>query len=245
MSFLRKLADSGKTVIAVIHQPSQHVFAMFDDLLLVSEGRLMYYGETSKVRSHLANLGHACPQDVGTAEHVLDCISRANGGPEQRKESDERLNHLAENAAGLVESLSLNDEGAKDGSQRRHKSLMFMGQNKSRRSPAANIIRQFRLLLGRSLRETFRGKASLIIKVVQQIMLATIYGGIYKLKDNQVRAYAKSWVMVDRIWYHFKRAGGSFFSPLIAIILSTLLFYFIILYYFLCTLRLHHNPRHL
>jgi ABC-type multidrug transport system ATPase subunit len=31
---LRDLADAGKTVIAVIHQPSQHVFAKFDDLIL-------------------------------------------------------------------------------------------------------------------------------------------------------------------------------------------------------------------
>jgi ABC-type multidrug transport system ATPase subunit len=39
---LRNLADSGKTVIAVIHQPSQQCFAMFDDLLLMSEGKQMY-----------------------------------------------------------------------------------------------------------------------------------------------------------------------------------------------------------
>lgn len=42
---LRKLADSGKTVIAVIHQPSQKVFSTFDDLLLISDGRQMYFGE--------------------------------------------------------------------------------------------------------------------------------------------------------------------------------------------------------
>ena len=42
---LRKLADQCKTIIAVIHQPSQHTFQLFDDLLLVSEGKLMYYGE--------------------------------------------------------------------------------------------------------------------------------------------------------------------------------------------------------
>ena len=44
---LRSLADSGKTIIAVIHQPSQHVFAAFDDLMLVSEGKQMYFGEVA------------------------------------------------------------------------------------------------------------------------------------------------------------------------------------------------------
>jgi len=42
---LRKLADNGKTIIAVIHQPSQQVFSTFDDLLLLSDGRQMYFGE--------------------------------------------------------------------------------------------------------------------------------------------------------------------------------------------------------
>merc|ERR1712038_787345 len=70
--FLRKLADSGKTIIAVIHQPSQSVFSMFDDLLLISEGHLMYYGELKQVRSHLENLGYPCLKGTGTAEYVLD-----------------------------------------------------------------------------------------------------------------------------------------------------------------------------
>ena len=47
---LRKLADQGKTIVSVIHQPNQHAFQLFDDLLLVSEGKLMYFGEVSKVR---------------------------------------------------------------------------------------------------------------------------------------------------------------------------------------------------
>ena len=46
---LRKLADAGKTMIAVIHQPSQHVFAQFDDLLLLARGKQMYYGEIDSV----------------------------------------------------------------------------------------------------------------------------------------------------------------------------------------------------
>lgn len=39
MQTLRDLADAGKTIVAVIHQPSQHVFAKFDDVLLVAEGK--------------------------------------------------------------------------------------------------------------------------------------------------------------------------------------------------------------
>jgi ABC-type multidrug transport system ATPase subunit len=69
---LRDLADSGKTVIAVIHQPSQHVFAKFDDLLLVSEGKLMYYGELHGVRSYMESYGHPATAEMGTAGKSLN-----------------------------------------------------------------------------------------------------------------------------------------------------------------------------
>jgi ABC-type multidrug transport system ATPase subunit len=63
VSALRHLADSGKTIIAVIHQPSQHVFAAFDDLLLVSEGKQMYYGPVAEVRCLDSKSNLLCPVD--------------------------------------------------------------------------------------------------------------------------------------------------------------------------------------
>ena len=179
--FLRKLADSGKTIITVIHQPSQSVFSQFDDLLLVSEGRLMYYGEISQVRSYMQNLGYPCSKDTGTAEYVLDCISRTNGGPEQQAICDERIENIAEAAKKSVQSISFDSEAAAVTHQHHHK-LKLKGK---RNLPGANIFRQFKLLLTRAFNETIRGKASIIIKVVQQVTLGLVYGGIYKVGNDQ------------------------------------------------------------
>jgi ABC-type multidrug transport system ATPase subunit len=51
MKLLRKLADAGKTIVLVIHQPSLEVFQLMDNLAVVSKdagspdaGRLVYYG---------------------------------------------------------------------------------------------------------------------------------------------------------------------------------------------------------
>ena len=62
---LRSLADSGKTIVAVIHQPSQHVFSAFDDLLLVSEGKQMYFGETAKARQYMNKNAANAPAEMG------------------------------------------------------------------------------------------------------------------------------------------------------------------------------------
>jgi len=42
------MASSGKTVICTVHQPSSEVFAMFDHILLLAEGRTAFLGPTNK-----------------------------------------------------------------------------------------------------------------------------------------------------------------------------------------------------
>ena len=178
--FLRKLADSGKTVVAVIHQPSQQLFSMFDDLLLLSEGKMMYFGEITNVRSYVEGLGYKADAQVGTAEHILDCISQINGGPAEIEETNTRLKRLSEKAKEASKALVLSNEAT---DQKQSKKVVI---ERNKRGPAANILRQFKLLFKRSFVETFRGKGAIIIKCVQQITLGIIYGGIYKLGDNQV-----------------------------------------------------------
>ena len=41
---LKSLAAKGKTVICTIHQPSSEVFAMFDRILLMAQGRTAFLG---------------------------------------------------------------------------------------------------------------------------------------------------------------------------------------------------------
>ena len=46
MNALRKIACTGRTVVATIHQPSSTVFDMFDDLLLLKKGgEVVFYGQ--------------------------------------------------------------------------------------------------------------------------------------------------------------------------------------------------------
>ena len=42
---LRNVARDGRTVISSIHQPSSEVFALFDDLFLLSSGETVYFGD--------------------------------------------------------------------------------------------------------------------------------------------------------------------------------------------------------
>jgi ABC-type multidrug transport system ATPase subunit len=179
---LRRLADTGKTIVSVIHQPSQHVFQLFDDLLLLSEGRLMYFGEVAKVRLYMSDLGYECESEVGTAEHILDCVSRAVGADAEAESlSTKRIENIASQA--IKHTRELVAFGADNTNKMKH--II----DKTSAHPGTNVFRQFRLLLGRSARELVRGKAAILIKIVQQVSLGVIYGGIYNLGDDQVRRF--------------------------------------------------------
>lgn len=54
---LKHVACIGRTIVASIHQPSSEVFALFDDLLLLSSGETIYFGE-AKMAIEVRTLTH-------------------------------------------------------------------------------------------------------------------------------------------------------------------------------------------
>jgi ABC-2 type transporter len=181
---LRQLADSGKTIIAVIHQPSQHVFAKFDDILLVSGGKQMYFGPRQEVRSYMEASGCRAVHEVGTAEHILDCISPAPIGGEAELDAIGRLDRLATKARRTRIDLGLAGKQSTNGSAaatvQRFTSATMAGIG-----PKANLLVQFKLLSKRSLQEISRAKVAILLTLAQQISTALIYGSIYSLGTNQ------------------------------------------------------------
>jgi len=44
MEAVRDITDQSRTTMVTIHQPSAETFALFDTLLLLSVGRVIYFG---------------------------------------------------------------------------------------------------------------------------------------------------------------------------------------------------------
>ena len=51
METMKGLAQSGKTIICTIHQPSSEIYELFDKLCLLAEGRLAFIGDLYKVNA--------------------------------------------------------------------------------------------------------------------------------------------------------------------------------------------------
>jgi len=184
---LRDLADSGKTIITVIHQPSQKLLSMFDDLLLVSEGRQMYFGPVREVRSYFDKLGFKCPQETGTAEHIIECISPGkDSGKSSPLSFQERLDMIADKASQQANALNLRSSKGQDEIKTKSQAIKLKRLSGiSNKRPVVSIFRQFRALFKRAFKDVFRAKGPIILKILQQVTVAIVYGGIYKLSMNQ------------------------------------------------------------
>jgi len=55
---LVRLAKTGKTIIATIHQPNSATFSMFDRLLLLMEGHTIYQGKASLCIDYFGKQGY-------------------------------------------------------------------------------------------------------------------------------------------------------------------------------------------
>lgn len=75
-----------RTVIFTIHQPQSNIVALFDRLLVLAKGQLVYAGETSKAQAHFEAAGYPCPPGYNIADYVIDVTVEAAG--EHRKSAN-------------------------------------------------------------------------------------------------------------------------------------------------------------
>ncbi|XP_052210192.1 ABC transporter G family member 15-like isoform X2 [Diospyros lotus] len=72
---IRTVARDGRTIICSIHQPSSEVFTLFDDLILLSAGECVYFGEAKMAVQFFAEAGFPCPSRRNPSDHFLRCIN--------------------------------------------------------------------------------------------------------------------------------------------------------------------------
>lgn len=66
-------------MIFTIHQPQSNIVALFDRLLLLAKGQLVYAGEASRAPAHFEKIGHECPKGYNIADYLIDLTVEASG----------------------------------------------------------------------------------------------------------------------------------------------------------------------
>jgi ABC-type multidrug transport system ATPase subunit/ABC-type multidrug transport system permease subunit len=91
MGALRDLARSGRTVVCTIHQPRSSIFAMFDQLMLLTDGRLVYIGDAHDSVDYFETLHFRCPNLTNPADFFMDVTSVDYRGESREGNSRERV----------------------------------------------------------------------------------------------------------------------------------------------------------
>ncbi len=73
---LRDIAETGITVITVIHQPRYEIFTMFHDVLLLGKGgQTVYLGPSEDAIKYFESIGFFCPERTNPADFFMDVIA--------------------------------------------------------------------------------------------------------------------------------------------------------------------------
>uniref|UniRef100_A0A673N697 ATP-binding cassette, sub-family G (WHITE), member 2a n=1 Tax=Sinocyclocheilus rhinocerous TaxID=307959 RepID=A0A673N697_9TELE len=75
LMLLKRMANSGRTIILSIHQPRYSIYRLFDSLTLLVGGRLVYHGLAQDALDYFSQIGYTCEPHNNPADFFLDVVN--------------------------------------------------------------------------------------------------------------------------------------------------------------------------
>jgi ABC-type multidrug transport system ATPase subunit len=171
MESMKAMTEHGRLVITVIHQPRSSIFEMFDKLLLLSEGRVVYMGDARAASKYFGKIGFPPPKFFNPADYFLDILSPDSRSHTLESESSKRIVELSNiwdtNLDTTASILGRVDQDPID-------SLLI---------PASWSFSKWqqntKLLFWRSWTELLRNKVEIFFKLIMSCIFSGIIGGMY------------------------------------------------------------------
>ncbi|KAG6622610.1 pleiotropic drug resistance protein ABC superfamily [Phytophthora cinnamomi] len=188
MDGVRKVADSGRTVVCTIHQPSSDVFFLFDSLLLLKRGgEMVFFGELDNAHPDDRECGHLIdyfeaipevarlPEGQNPATWMLECIGAGVAGAGEKPMTDAAANvdfvlHFRQSVEQQALVTGLEQPGVSTPAPDRLPELVFT------RKRAASPLTQLRMLMGRFMTIYWRTPSYNLTRFLIAFALAVIFG---------------------------------------------------------------------
>ncbi|KAE9132727.1 ABC transporter G family member 36 [Phytophthora fragariae] len=188
MDGVRKVADSGRTVVCTIHQPSSDVFFLFDSLLLLKRGgEMVFFGELDNAQPDDRECGHLIdyfeaipevarlPEGQNPATWMLECIGAGVAGADEKPMTDAAANvdfmqHFRESKEQQALLDGLDQPGVTRPAPDRLPELLFSSKR------AASQLTQLRMLVGRFLTIYWRTPSYNLTRFMISFGLAVVFG---------------------------------------------------------------------
>nr|AIN44121.1 white-like protein [Laodelphax striatellus] len=186
VSVLKSLANKGKTLICTIHQPSSEVYAMFDKILLMAEGRVAFLGSLDQATDFFRTLGAGCPSHYNPADFFIQLLAVV---PNSEESCRNMIELVCDTFATSEIGTKLALEAEPKFSDHKSKS-MFVGAWGDPFTPRAlspykaSWYNQFRAVFWRSWISVWKEPVLIKVRMLQTFMVALMVGIIYFGQEN-------------------------------------------------------------
>ena len=159
------------TIVCSIHQPQSKIFNLFDSLILLKAGSIIYQGPRDQVMDVYNRAGFPCPLYTNPADHLLDVITPPKANV-YNGTNGISLEQQAAIDAALISAQAPVDIDLNLGEQKREDQMNSI-------EPNPTWISQVQILLQRNFQEQFRQSKIFIVSLIQTIIMAILIGTVY------------------------------------------------------------------
>ncbi|XP_057422969.1 ABC transporter G family member 7 isoform X2 [Lotus japonicus] len=176
METLQQLAQDGHTVICSIHQPRGSVYSKFDDIVLLTEGSLVYAGPArDEPLTYFSKFGYHCPDHVNPAEFLADLISIDYSSADSVYSSRKRIDGLVESFSQRLSTVIYATPITIDDISKSRKKISQRTVAKKK----GGWWKQFWLLLKRAWMQASRDAPTNKVRARMSIASAIIFGSVF------------------------------------------------------------------
>ncbi|KAJ3104864.1 hypothetical protein HK100_003992, partial [Physocladia obscura] len=95
-----------RTVIFTCHQPRSDIFALFDQLLVLAKGQMVYSGPANSVIAHFSQLGFQVPIGFNVADYLIDLTTQSSNSEKNARSSESNRDNSTSLSIDAGSSLS-------------------------------------------------------------------------------------------------------------------------------------------
>ncbi|KAG2204428.1 hypothetical protein INT47_005219 [Mucor saturninus] len=200
-----------RTVVFTIHQPRSNIVTLFDHLILLAKGRIIYSGSQIQVQNYFGSIGYSCPPGFNIADYLIDLTMEA-------VEIDESANEVS---SSLAVNVVVEDGPSPDGLTPHIRTLKQAYENSSVATEVqddiaklvseANVavtddelsgntlvitshkrpgfVSQFMILASRTFKNLYRNPMLMFAHYAISVVLALVCGGLFYQVSNTIAGF--------------------------------------------------------
>ena len=181
ISLLVKLAQKGgRTVVSTIHQPSSQIFGLFDELILLVRGNIIYQGKSNMAVNYFSSIGYECPKLTNPADYFMKIMNESGvllDAMEQYQSKNVSALQMTEQEIEekFVQRLEhYNEEYAQSGMKEKALSELHTEKVSTKDHSKVSWLKQFWYIFVRKCQDEIRNPMEVKMKLVQTLVVAAI-----------------------------------------------------------------------